>query len=127
MKAMIAALVVWSCLPAWAESQVKCVGFVTNVDHELRLTGELATSAFDHEYMRLDLAEFSLGADTHFIKEKGIGLVILNNDKGIASTAQVGFRQIPGTKVWSADLHQIHILDDGSQTTVEVSCYLEEP
>src|SRR5690606_5247337 len=74
-----------------AADNLKCRASIVNSDHKLFESVDLKVTTFDKNYMRAELHEFSVGADTFALGNGIIALIIYDNQNNSASTSRAGW------------------------------------
>jgi len=67
----------------------------------------------------------SFGADTFFLKQDAIGLIVFEEKSGEFSSATVGFRRIGETNKYSTTLNHVHLVD-GQRVQHQLNCIVEK-
>lgn len=102
--------------------EFKCWAFLSNSQSNQHQRTDLKQASYDPLYYEGDLDRFSVGADTYFLSELGVGLIIYDNSTGRVATGTVGFRKIPGTDIRIADIHYYDPQPDGTRDIVQLAC-----
>ena len=101
---------------------LRCVAVLDLPGEKISQRVNLKRASYDKVYFEAKLEHFSFGADTYFLEDGGIGLMIFNKENKGYSNNIVGFRHIPNTKYFIAESRHKEPIGNGEFLLAHLKC-----